>query len=308
MISLLVCSFSSHLRAQENLIPNGSFEELDSCPNGGDDFFVKSWFNPTQATPDCFNDCNNQLNGNSGIPRNFAGYQNPIDGFGYIGIYTYDKLEEYREYVGCELRHSMTKGTVYSITMYVSLSGLGNIATNNLGVAFTNSMPLQNDHRILSLTSVPIYFENVILDTTEWHHLVWNYTATGSEQYMVIGNLLHDNETTLAFIDSAEPEYFSYYFIDQVSVVKNDIATIDFPTVITPNSDGMNDELFIENLNFPYSFKVYNRWGETVYSISNRSSIQWNGRSDGQQLSEGVYYYVFSGKLVNRSGFVQLFK
>jgi gliding motility-associated-like protein len=44
--------------AQINLVPNPSFEEVDSCPPNREIFVAKSWINPTTATPDNFNQCN----------------------------------------------------------------------------------------------------------------------------------------------------------------------------------------------------------------------------------------------------------
>lgn len=295
-------------RGQINLVPNASFEQIDSCPNGGDDFFVSNWINPTQSTPDCFHICNNQINGNVGVPENFAGYQSPFDGDGYIGLYTYEDLSEYREYVLCELSQTLEANKTYSVSMYVSLSGYGNMATDRLGVVFSSTIPFQNDYGVLSVSTAPISFEGVILDTIEWQHLVWKYEAGGTEQYMLIGNFVDDSETTLALIDSSETGYFSYYFIDQVSVIEDDNTEINFPTVITPNMDGINDELIIDDLNYPYSFNIFNRWGVNVYSVSNHPSIRWDGSSKNIKLCEGIYFYVFSSKSINRSGYVQLFR
>ena len=66
------------------------------------------------------------------------------------------------------------------------------------------------------------------------------------------------------------------------------------PNTFTPNGDGTN-ELFRP---FPYrfidrvDFKVYNRWGGLVFETTD-PSINWDGTNlAGNDLNEGVYYYV----------------
>ncbi len=65
------------------------------------------------------------------------------------------------------------------------------------------------------------------------------------------------------------------------------------PNTFTPNGDGHNDlfkpypYLFIDKINL----KIFNRWGNLVYSTQD-PDINWDGTSfSGQRLSDGVYYY-----------------
>ena len=63
--------------------------------------------------------------------------------------------------------------------------------------------------------------------------------------------------------------------------------------VFTPNGDGINDvfnfgEYAMESVNV----YLYNRWGELVFNW-NTVDTEWDGRGlDGEDLPEGVYYYV----------------
>lgn len=66
------------------------------------------------------------------------------------------------------------------------------------------------------------------------------------------------------------------------------------PNTFTPNGDGTND-IFKP---FPYrfidrvEFKVFNRWGALVFETTN-PDLDWNGQNlDGQDLKDGVYFYV----------------
>ncbi|GAA4369502.1 hypothetical protein GCM10023185_43180 [Hymenobacter saemangeumensis] len=71
---------------------------------------------------------------------------------------------------------------------------------------------------------------------------------------------------------------------------------VAFYNVITPNNDGKNDVLEIDNIKlYPgNSLTIFNRWGREVYSTSNYQN-NWGG--EGQ--SAGVYYYLL--KLPNGS-------
>lgn len=65
------------------------------------------------------------------------------------------------------------------------------------------------------------------------------------------------------------------------------------PNVFTPNGDEVNDLFFIKGLELVRDFRlnVYNRWGELVYSNSDRTH-SWDGTFNGNPLAEGVYYFV----------------
>ena len=65
--------------------------------------------------------------------------------------------------------------------------------------------------------------------------------------------------------------------------------------VFTPNGDNVNDYFdFEEYAMQEISVKIYNRWGQIVYSWD-IPNYKWDGRDyDGRNLSEGVYYYVLS--------------
>ena len=91
--------------------------------------------------------------------------------------------------------------------------------------------------------------------------------------------------------------------IDDTTFVIEIQGIPDIGNVFTPNGDGVNDyfdfgEYAMESINV----HLYNRWGELVYSWETLDT-QWDGRGlDGQDLPEGVYYYVL--KSVGVDGFV----
>ena len=76
------------------------------------------------------------------------------------------------------------------------------------------------------------------------------------------------------------------------------VSSGDFPNAITPNGDGVNDELVFPLLvnafdSWPDNqLIIFNRWGNVVYEAKPYTN-NWQGEnSNGQQLPDGTYYYV----------------
>lgn len=66
---------------------------------------------------------------------------------------------------------------------------------------------------------------------------------------------------------------------------------ITVPNIITPNGDGTNDFFLIKTAGIKsYDLVIVNRWGNTVFKSSDPVVI-WDGKSDGQPVAEGVYFY-----------------
>ena len=77
-----------------------------------------------------------------------------------------------------------------------------------------------------------------------------------------------------------------------------DCTTIIIPDAFSPNSDGKNDLLVIQGLEYypDNAMLIFNRWGNKVLD-RHRYQNDWDGRSEGNmnwgdELPEGTYYYV----------------
>ncbi|MBQ3658487.1 MAG: gliding motility-associated C-terminal domain-containing protein [Bacteroidales bacterium] len=103
-----------------------------------------------------------------------------------------------------------------------------------------------------------------------------------------------------------------------VSYQKNQLA--DFSSIIvvnniiTPNNDGINDVLYIEDLDGydePCEVKVFNKHGKAVYENPNYSNTDgFKGLDEkGNDLFAGTYYYVIKSKgRRGVSGFVDIIR
>ena len=86
------------------------------------------------------------------------------------------------------------------------------------------------------------------------------------------------------------------------------------PTGFTPNHDGKNDRFVpipvgIKDLNY---FKIYNRWGQLVYS-TNKMHEGWDGRLGGIEQDSGVYVWIVravtnDGRVIFKRGTVALIR
>jgi len=94
----------------------------------------------------------------------------------------------------------------------------------------------------------------------------------------------------------------------QVSVVpcSNCIA---FPNAFTPNGDGKNDNYrpIINCAVLNFSFKVYNRYGEEVFSTNNTAD-KWQGTHNDRPLDLGVYFYFVKVKFDYPNASEELYK
>jgi gliding motility-associated-like protein len=92
--------------------------------------------------------------------------------------------------------------------------------------------------------------------------------------------------------------------------ITNDDA-VRVPTGFTPNCDFNNDILTVygrENVKI-IEFKVYDRWGELMYSnedfLVNDDDLGWNGTFRDQEMPPGVYTWYVKAELTN--GFAEVY-
>ncbi len=86
------------------------------------------------------------------------------------------------------------------------------------------------------------------------------------------------------------------------------------PTAFTPNGDGRNDKLIpypvgIKSLHY---FRVFNRWGQLVFSTS-RLHDGWDGKIGGKEQASGMYVWMVEGigndnKVITKKGTVSLIR
>ncbi len=68
-------------------------------------------------------------------------------------------------------------------------------------------------------------------------------------------------------------------------------AKILVPDAFSPNGDGLNDTFLVKGIYVDqYRMSVYNRWGEVVYTTTDKTQ-GWDGRMKEQLAEQGQYMY-----------------
>lgn len=209
----------------QNLVLNPSFENYRQCPVtlGNLDKDVIDWNMPTLGSTDYFNGCSTVM----GTPENFNGKQSANFGVGYVGFYMYAP-NDYREYIQGELSTTLQKGEHYVVSFYVSLAERSDFAMKEFGIRFTEypvevktSKVLSGLHfsKLLGNTSavLEISYSNYYSDEIKWVKLTTEFEATGTENYMIIGNF-KNNKRTQKYQTKRKITKGSYYYLDMVSV------------------------------------------------------------------------------------------
>lgn len=75
--------------------------------------------------------------------------------------------------------------------------------------------------------------------------------------------------------------------------VQVQITVPNLVNAITPNSDGINDDLDYGELAYlkDLKFNIFNRYGQLLFSSDKNTSLKWNGTIGGTPVSSGTYWY-----------------
>mgnify|MGYP003343728238 FL=1 len=138
------------------------------------------------------------------------------------------------------------------------------------------------------------------IDTSSQDVVLFDWTFYDSTN-TVIGNDYVQNPT-YNFSGLIEQQYYIELYVENqngcsdtvygTQIVEGEYAFF-LPNSFTPNGDGVNDEFYpvgdkvsLDN----YSFKVFNRWGEMVFS-TNEFGTGWDGKYQNNQVSTDAYVW-----------------
>ncbi len=137
---------------------------------------------------------------------------------------------------------------------------------------------------------VTFSFDNLSIDSIQIIDWNWDFgdsTYTKEENPVKVFDQIRAYDVWLKYTTNNE-------CIDSVTM-QVDIKPFDpvIPNFFTPNKDGINEVFVIEDLDRYISneIKVFNRYGKKVFSQTDYQN-DW----DGNNLREGVYFYVLTAK------------
>ncbi len=295
--------------AQQNLVPNGSFEDTIGCPSFFDELYkAKYWYSPTSSSPDYFNACNSSLNTVS-VPFNGGGNQFAKSGIAYsgfsVGFDTNGTFNYYREYIQTKLNSKLTASKKYKLKFYVNRADSFFVSLKNIG-AYLSQNPISCNCTSTLFYSPQISCNYFITDANNWTLIEGDFFSNGTEEFLTIGYFkdnCHDDTLMLR----NEYDNYAYYYVDDISITTYE-DTVVFPNIFSPNGDGINDVFYFNTDDIsPVVLTIINRWGLKVFDSDKHFS--WDGRTtSGEPCNVGTYYYIIQTETKIYKGFLELIR
>jgi Secretion system C-terminal sorting domain len=236
----LICTF---VNAQNNLVPNGSFENYSTCPTSGLQELDKAipWFQP--------NDPVTSPGGSSDFFHFCTGYncitfkQCPLSGQGMaaLSLFTFPTLyntDYYREYMEVALTDSLISGKNYCIKFYVNILNNSCYPLKQIQAVLTNDSLIYYDPNLGFIPGVTVVLEadSIITDSVNWTEISTIYQAYGGEKFITIGNF--NEGDSVDYIDICPAlmgdSYNGFYLFDDVSVYQQPDVFAGNDTIIPP--------------------------------------------------------------------------
>lgn len=232
LICIMICLGIQNLYAQTNLVSNGSFENPNLCPNitVGNllDVCFSDWGTPNQGSPDYYSYCSDYAYFR---PDNAAyGSEEPLDGESFAAMYLFalNQLEQ-GEYIQTRLTQPIHSGVRYQVSFHVSLAELSLYAISSIGAYLSVDQIQDSGFDVFDVEpQIQNPAGNIIADTSGWVLVTDTFVSRqgGGEEWLTIGNFNYAAESDTFRFQPINPDmggsYFSYYYIDDVSVVALD--------------------------------------------------------------------------------------
>jgi hypothetical protein len=270
--------FASRTQGQINLIPNGSFEVVDSClincvfcPQMATNqalSIATYWFNSIYTSPDFFSTQFCPINTQNSIPSLYWGPQYPKDGSAYLGFLNFsNQFHPYgNEYISVTINTQLTTNHKYCGSFYISPADNVILMCSSVGIAVSedtiNNSYLRPD---LHSVSYPVKFENdtntqIFSDTSQWYEVKGSFVADGNERFVTIGNFNSFEVSKITINTGGVFNDIGYLFIDDVSLYELK-ALHSRDTLICPGSS------------FPVTIKAYPGFDAYVWSNGDTNRI-----------------------------------
>ncbi len=293
------------VKAQVNLVPNGSFEESIKCPFSiGLEAYVSDW-KSARETPDYFNAC--ATTWGASVPFNYYGYQEAASGNAYIAMLTYKPDSSgYTdpEAVTVKLINSLIIGQTYYVSFKTSLinrlSEEGLMAQNKIGIQFSTIEYNYQTHPMPFNNYCHLFIDSIITDSLNWTHVKGAFVADSAYSYLILGSFFQNQYVNVVGYGK---QYAAYYYFDDVKV------STDSTFVYSKIQESVYDNFLIYPTfasdfikvefehNKEYQVLVYNSIGKLVLT----HYINQQGMLDISILPKGLYFIKTNGNsIINR--------
>lgn len=301
--------------AQQNLVPNGDFEEYDTCQTGlGQLYHARYWTNPifpiSASSPDYYNACNPYPL--FSVPANAGGYEFARSGMGYTAIciaakggFITNLSGNFREYLQVELLDTLIEGSEYCFKFYVSACDSMNFVSNNIGTYFS----INETHDSCSVDGCNLLFvpqfENSITNSLDsrngWTEITGTFIALGGERYLIIGNFRDSTNTNMTITNWTTDisKAFAVYYVDDVSLKKCDTvshaiennSSLFFRVFPNPSFGNYFIESKIHNIE---NINIFDVVGNVIYAVNElkKNQVEINLSA----FPNGIYILIINTK------------
>ncbi len=211
--------------AQENLVPNPSFEEVEGkIKEGGKIELAYPWVSATLKQVDLYSA--DAKADEFSVPENAYGEEKAQDGNNYVGINFYGyRGRSPKSYLQTELTKELEAGKKYCVKFHVSFSDRSKYASNNLGahlsaeaISSTDEGDLNAKPQIMKLINSPVEKQ------FDWTPICGTFEAIGGEKFITIGNFFSEENTVTERVKQSREftgaqKMDGYYYVDNVSVI-----------------------------------------------------------------------------------------
>lgn len=313
----MACTFVP-LKAQMNLVPNPSFEDVVFCPNGMSQIYLATPWENYRISPDIFCECSPL---GVSIPQNNLGYQFAKSGECVAGLMTFRKQSSpngpnCREYIGIQLNQSLVIGNEYFFSVNINCADGPTvvISSNKFGMKLLTTGLDSTQGHLLTTNSATIFSDSIISDTTNWFKITGSFVADSAYTHMVLGNFFDDLNTDTSSFKQGFIDY-TYYYIDDVCLSSDSTFCENFTSIseidnnlrnsisLYPNpaynSISINSESYFE------SISIFNIFGSRIFFYDDliKQSISLNI----DVLEAGIYLVaVKTGNVIKFEKLVKL--
>ncbi|MES2554708.1 MAG: gliding motility-associated C-terminal domain-containing protein [Bacteroidota bacterium] len=210
-------------------------------------------------------------------------------------------------------RYIIATGILESIGSLYPYHTSGDVEYVN-GSLYVTAVNGNGENSLLKVETDPFSFSVIGSIPADCYGLVKSNELDPEYLYITDYNILYSININNGFITAVCNSNSEVSGIYGLTSGPEDLTPIDpsadissFPNVFSPNGDQKNDLFTFNTGNKKGSITISNRWGNVVY-YSNLP-FSWDGKtSNGQECTEGVYYYIFNSESESKTGIFHLLR
>jgi gliding motility-associated-like protein len=318
--SISICEGASYLFQGQNYSQPGTYTIISSdaqgCQTNNELILtisstINSSINPSICQGDNFTIAGQSFSETGSYPVTFQAV-NGCDSIVTVNLSIYPILSSSQIETICDGESVTFYGQILTVSgSYIqnlqTTNGCDSIITLNLIVNpipsppnIVSNSPLECHGDALIMVAEPI-----VGATYSWSG-PGNFTSSDNEVSLIIDNQNTGTYSVYIYLNGCQ----SPPSLEQISIANTGVSdNFDVPNVITPNNDGINEEIEFNTLFsscIPFHFELFNRWGNLVFEQENGGEAFKGTTIGGKKLEDGIYFYKLVFDQYEKSGFIHI--